>query len=252
MRYFLAGVLGLLLLVMPYAGSADAPRDPIKWSQLPDMYGGLDFSTEIKVPSLVADDWLCRDGLPVMDIHWWGSYWIPPSGYTYYSDKLPNAVPPPGVVSLTLAIWSDVPQGPGVPFSHPGQQLWSHAATNFNETFYGKTEFGEDVYQYFVRLPEEDWFLQEKETIYWLSIQANFPNSSNQWGWHESKYHWNDATVQDFMGSGWYALRNNLYDVDMAFELTTVPEPGSLASLAVGLLGMVGWVARRMRRDDRG
>jgi len=250
-----------LALVVASFACAEPVSDPLKWSQLPDMVMGLDWSSEVKVPSIVADDWLCTNGLPVTDIHWWGSYWVPvqPGSYSSYSDARPGAQPG-GITKFILTIYTDVPVGPNNPFgfSYPGGQLWQYETTDFNEMLYGTTQGGsgnppEEVYQYYVKLPNDLWFMQEKDQIYWLSIEAvmldstGAPITDKQWGWHESKIAWNDAAVQDFKGSDWVAIQNNEYDVNMAFELTTIPEPGSMLALGVGIVGMAGMVIRKRR-----
>src|SRR3972149_8016431 len=102
---------------MLHPARADPIGAPVKiLSQEPDMLVGLDYSSEFKVPSLVADDWTCSNSLlPVTDIHWWGSYWKTQQGYFYYSDHIPSAVNG-GIVSFTFKIWGDIP---GPPFSQP-------------------------------------------------------------------------------------------------------------------------------------
>lgn len=250
MKTYAVAIAIALLVTLQVPAIADAPEQPVKWSQLPDMVGGLDWSSEVKVPSTVADDFLCQDGLPVTDIHWWGSYWlpnnpVPPDGSTH-SDALPNA-PPGGIEKFIIRFWTDIPKDPNIPlsFSRPGQELWAVDAYQFFETFYGVTTNGEEVYQYNVYLDPADWFLQEQGLIYWISIEAVLQDPTRQWGWHESKDHWNDAAVQDFKSSGWVAIQNNLYDSDMAFELTTIPEPGSLVALLGGMVALFGVRRRR-------
>jgi hypothetical protein len=234
-------LVGLLLTLATSVSMADPPTQPVKWSQLPDMNRGLDYSSETKVPSVVASDWRCQDGLPVTDIHWWGSYWVPnlpvpPDGFPN-SDGFANA-PPGGIQAFILKIYSDVPAGGSVPFSRPGQLLWAFDTSNYNEVLYGTTAAGKDVLQYNVYLPQADWFAQVAGQIYWLSIEAVLQDPMRQWGWHESKDHSFDDAVQDFKFSGWSELINNTYSVDMAFELTT-PEPAALLLLALGGLALL-------------
>jgi len=242
------------------SGAATPIGNPTKWSQLPDMLHGLNYSSENKVPSLVADDWLCQSIYPVTDIHWWGTYWRPskpvPPGGAPNSDSLPSQVPG-GIAAFSFVIWTDIPAGfEGEPFSHPGGALWEFRVPYelANEVFVGTVPDKQDVYQYFIRLPEEKWFHQEPGTIYWLSIRAVWsePYSEwpyKQWGWHESllSEHWNDSAVQDFKNSGWYALNKDGISTDMAFELTCIPEPSSLLAFASGLTGLVGLLIRRRR-----
>jgi len=224
-----------------------------KWAQPPDMLCGFDYSSQTRVPSIVADDFLCLDGLPITDIHWWGSYWSNVDntgkllGDIYYEDSRGFA-PPGGIEAFLLKIWSDVPKTTDPKsFSHPGQLLWQYVTTDFNESFYGNVPGKADVYQYFMLLPEQEQFRQEKGTIYWLSIEAVLKDCTKQWGWHESSKHWNDLAVQDFMGSGWYTLGQQCCPVDMAFEITTVPEPFSMLLAASGL-GMVGAYFKSRRK----
>ena len=49
---------------------------PIKWLQLPDMAEGRNIVSLAAEP-IVADDWLCKDGNSITEIHFWGSYLNP-------------------------------------------------------------------------------------------------------------------------------------------------------------------------------
>jgi hypothetical protein len=248
-------VMCLLLWMVSSIAWAGVPSD-IAWSQYPDMYHGLDFASELKTPYAVADDWSVTSDLLVSDIHWWGSYWAhtPETPYTHYSDSLPNAEAG-GMANFLIRIWTDVPKSENNQYSHPGEPIWSYEATVFSETEYGTTTFGEKVYYYSLLLPQEKWFAATKDAVYWVSIMGNVrtptgaPDQTKQWGWHESSNHWNDAAVQGYWSEqnpnwNWYTLNNNMYDNDMAFQLTTVPEPGSLATLAVGCFGVAAWMAK--------
>ena len=253
-------MIGLLLLfLIQGAGIAGAPTDPVKYSQLPNMTAqSWDYSSEVKPDtqptlwSLMADDWKCPDGRPVTDIHWWGSYWVPNGAYSVYSDWLTNA-PAGGITGFNFTIYDDIPVDPsqGIVFSRPGAVKKSFTIQgNANEVLHGTIDKGsgltEDVYQYYVKLPENDWFYQEKDKIYWLSIQAVLPTNAKQWGWHEADGHWIDYSVQKWGSeSGWYVACTGH---DMAFELTTIPEPASLFALGTGMLALGGMVLRGRRR----
>lgn len=241
----------ILLLGLQCAGFAGSPNQIVKWFQLPDMNNGHQFSSEVKVPSIVGDDWICPDGRPITDIHWWGGYWTPVANgqYASYTDGRPTLLSPGTLQTFTINIWSNVPAGGPEPYSRPGSVLATYAfnLADVHETFYGSTaQSDRNVYQYYVDLPEE--FEQTQETTYWLTIQADLPPTSVQWGWHESNDHRVSPAVQDYKGSGWVQLQNNMYDNDMAFELTTVPEPAGLGAIGVGLVSMATFFFRRRRQ----
>lgn len=240
----------VLLLGLQSLGFADSPNPVVKWSQLPDMSNGHQFSSEIKVPSIVGDDWICPDGKPITDIHWWGGYWTPVANgqYASYTDGRPTALAPGTLQTFTISIWSNVPAGGSEPYSRPGGVLATYAfnLADVHETLYGTTaQSGRNVYQYYVGLPER--FEQTQGTTYWLTIRADLPPASVQWGWQESNDHRVSPAVQDYKGSGWVQLQNNQYDNDMAFELTTIPEPAGLSALGIGLVSMGTFFFRRRR-----
>jgi hypothetical protein len=210
---------------------------------------GYSFSSETQVASQVADDFLCKDGLPIIKVTWWGSYWDSLyNGTNYYpqpnsgawGDPIPN---PPGTVSsFIINFYQDVPAQTGVPpWSHPGAQLYAETmdldGVQVTETFFGTINRQgsiETVYEYTATLPVGRPFKQEAGNIYWLSIQAvDSDGDPIQWGWHESKDHWNDNAVQmGYSPQGWWDL---LPGEDMAFELQAVPIPSTLLLLGSGL-----------------
>jgi len=263
---FLAA-LPLILCVFSYAG-ADGGTDLIKWSQMPDMGPyGYDFSSETSIPSMVADDFLCSDIYAVVDLHWWGSYYLPGQLWPYpNSDNLPDPTlgtgTPPGIVQgFVVEFYLDVPAGvdPLMPWSHPGQLMYEQSIpmTQVTEVLYGTvTHVGgiqENVWQYNCVLPEpffQDMNLAPQDvdgdgvsdgTVYWLKIQAVNANADLiQWGWHEADSLWHDNAVQNWPPNPhvpfWVLLPNK----DMAFELTFdkdifVPEPSLIAVLGVGV-----------------
>ena len=254
MRTTRLSVLSLVLTtLLAVAAAAGSPIPGAKYSQLPNNVTGYAYSSQTSltyVLSYMADDWTCPDGLPITDIHWWGSYWLKPNGTTtVYSDWLQNA-PNGGIDGFVISIWDDAALQPGELFRHPGNVL---ATLNFSgdcgETPVATTQHGKTVYQYYVDLDPADWFHQEQGKVYWLSIQAvlNASADDKQWGWQEGLgpspigvgY-----AVQQFksMGPGWYVPCGGH---DLAFELTAVPEPGGFLAMTVGVIGIVGLVLKR-------
>ena len=231
---------------------------PVKWSQPPDLlWTALNIQSTWPSP-IVADDWKCPDGLPVTDIHWWGSY----IGWT-------GIEPPPGLLGFWFGFYTDVPAGVDqqVPWSHPGEKLrdFVNYFTNgdlFENHFamvYDQSgqQIIESKFQYTKILPEALWFPQEKDTIYWLAIAAIMQgNSPFLWGWETSDpsiHNLDDAVFGIPLPTGgglfWQKLQYpNGQSIDMAFELTTVPIPGAVWLLSSGLIGIIG-IGRRFRKS---
>ncbi|MDI6827043.1 MAG: hypothetical protein QME62_01005 [Armatimonadota bacterium] len=265
MRYQYIYAFCLLFLIV---ASFSANANPIKYIQNPNQGISFDYASHILdgVGFLMADDWTCTDGLPITDIHWWGSYWVPPStGAIPYSDWRQNA-PAGGITKFTIAIYPNVPandQNNTLGFAHPGNlqyPLWIGEYTSgWNETFEFRIDKGdgiyEDVYKYTVNLsdgynpftqePSTPTFNQVEGTTYWLTIIAELP-SDKQWGWHEACGHYGNYAVQTVVtGSSvedWYIPCGGR---DMAFGFTTIPEPASLVSLGFGTLALFGYIIKK-------
>jgi hypothetical protein len=260
---FLSSLILITFLCLAIYTPAEA--SVVKWSQLPRMdQWGHDFSSEVNSglfsSSVVADDYLCEDGLPVTKIRWWGSYWnaggyYPSPSSNNLVNPVPGPVSPDTVKAFVIAIFNDVPAGAGYPhWSHPGIKLLyleKFLISSAKETFYGQidhadgqvgqgTDTIEAVFQYEHRLT--DPFQQKAGSVYWISIIAIDPNGKPiQWGWHEAEDLWRGNAVQlGHCPIGW----NLLTDKDMAFELEVVPIPNTLLLAATGLIGILGFKKR--------
>ncbi len=254
----MAVVVAAVALILVASGSLVAGALPpdgeiSKWSQPPDLDNGRDIfsywpESQNSPMFAVADDWRSLDNLPVTDIHWWGSY--------------PNSKPAvaPGVLSFELSIHADIPAADNIP-SRPGTLLWSNdylLGPEVVETFFGTDNNFEDVYQYDLLLPQQDWFAPVAGQIYWLDVIARTTSPGVTWGWHTATRpgpdNGLDAAVMmlDYapvIGEVSYTTWGPLYDfchVQMAFELTTVPEPGTFA--LVGTMALGGLAILRRRR----
>jgi hypothetical protein len=182
-------------------------KGPIKWLQFPDMANG--FNVPAYPPlNIVADDWLCREGEPITEVHFWGSY-LDSSGEVHWQHENPGppTTPPPGVERFRLSFHSDVPAGvdPDMPWSHPGELLQEAEVDKdqYLERYWDSIPhvnaagevWWEHKFYYIVRL--EKPFEQIAGNVYWLDITAQpAPGSNFFWGWETSKDHWNDSAVR--------------------------------------------------------
>lgn len=207
---------------------ADDPTRPVKWSQLPNMETGIDYNS-MRDLYICADDFMCTDPRPVIDVHWWGSYW--------------SGSGPQPIEGFIIRFFSNIIEQ----YSQPDVLLYEeYIPGNCRETFYGYSSYdGTDVYQYNCDLPRP--FDQVPNEIYWISIQVDpgwdgYPN----WGWHNSIDHWEDDAVQATEPEPWgwnEIVHPDGYSDDLAFELS-VPEPATLSLLVLGGLALV----RRRRK----
>jgi len=150
----------------------------------------------LTIRRLVADDWRCTGLNPVTAITWWGSY----IGYQYTACQSEIVMPEPKRPDyFWLSVWTDVPAGVDLPYSHPGEKIWEYKTNAVDEVMVGFDKHPEGpimppiipgfepVYRYSVRLPQERWFAQRRlNDVYWLSVVAVYkdPASMNYpWGW---------------------------------------------------------------------
>jgi len=244
--------------IISLAANGRADWDPstpnTKWLQNPDLTTtGMDVF--VISPTILADDFQCNLTGPITDIHIWGS-WLNNVGFG-------------AITNIHISIHADKadPDGPGPLYSMPGDELWS---TNFfagqfietfwataNEVFYNPNTglpMGPDtlVWQYNMFIDPANAFVQTNGTVYWLDVQAFATNGL--FGWKTSQEHWNDDAVWgDTTDLVWSELRypegSPLVgeSVDLAFALTTVPEPSALHLMLLALAGSAlfhGWRRR--------
>jgi len=255
--------LAALAMLVALAASANLakadwkPGDPYKWVQMPDLEAGMDvLATE---PKILADDFQCTFTGPITDVHIWGS-WL--------DDIVLDTV------TFKLSIHSDVPAGAdGTTYSYPGPELWSmvfqpgqYIANPWptpptTERFYDPNQgavvgFDTQVWQYNFYIDEPLAFVQQgtsaNPVVYWLDVQAQTLTPSAQFGWKTTYQPWNDdATWSDAPFGTEPAIWNELIDqttgtsLDMAFVITTIPEPGT--AMLLGLGAAVLLITRRRR-----
>ena len=263
-----------IAVLAPLAMTAMADWDPTtpytKWVQMPDLSPtGLDVNdTQIWLDPptglSLADDWLCEKTGPVTDFHIWGSWLF---------DKV-------GVIEqFRLAIYADIPDpdGTGPEYSMPGTCRWNKTfqpgewvdridAEDIQEGWYDPVE-GEYIpslppdgpadtvcWQHNFLVDEADAFVQQEGTIYWFEVQVWVKREDLGqpfWGWKTSLDHWNDDAVWMDPAFQWNELRYPLghpletQSIDLAFALTTIPEPATMGLLMLGSLGLAALKRRR-------
>lgn len=239
LRFFL--VVLFIFTAVPMMAGADPIEDCfLKWDQQPDMDQGISWRSVHQVDGPVVADDFESNGLPILGFHWWGSY-------------LDGQGPDTGMYkSFEISFHPDVPVGPDG-FSVPGQP-YQHQMVSAQESFFGTTNGGVDVYEYWALL-STPWEEVAGET-YWVDFA--YDNMGDQpirdWGWHESFEHWNDfAVTTDVSGAGgnphtgtWELVGDGRRD--MAFEICTVPEPSTMLLLGAGLIGFAGFGRKKFKK----
>ena len=158
-------------------GTVQKWSQPPQWNEQNGMFFGWDEFSVFTSSQIVADDWVCVDNSPVTAVEWWGSYlnWMEP------------APPANGPVAFHLGFWTDVPQSPTNPFSHPAKLVWDVVVPReaTQEHFVGFDFYPgppypiqESTFLYNAPLTPDQWFHQAGgPTIYWLSVSAIYATS---------------------------------------------------------------------------
>jgi hypothetical protein len=174
--------------------------------QLPDLIG---WDVNATMPVVLADDWECSMTGSLTDIHFWGS-WKNIDGDPATDDVY---TPMPWFL---LVIYSNLPVGHPqnpYPWSIPGDMLWfwegeipgipSEPPTleSWLDPWTGTQVCNDHIpywrYDFFFdqAFPEPEPFDQDSGVIYWLSVSAIGIQPPYQWGWKNSRDHFEDDAV---------------------------------------------------------
>lgn len=169
----------------------------------PTYYGHDEPSTAVQLPlgapfdgyagRFMADDFAVTSANPIVHVRWWGSY--------AQNDT------DGGVQKFFVAFERDIPAGPNVPFSRPGEAILSQiirrgplspTSGTFSEKLIhpGGPPLNENLYEYNAELAFP--FAPTPNTVYWLKLVALTepgPNDAPKfnWGWHNRDYTIKDA-----------------------------------------------------------
>jgi hypothetical protein len=165
-------------------------------------------------PDWAADIWTSGKDQPITGIQWWGSMLTQSDTRTW---------------DWTFRIYDDN-QGPGT-------ELWS-CSVGAGDVAMMPTDqanaYGEDVFEYFTKLPEADWFAAQEGSTYWLHISPA-TDDANAWGWHSGPLGAGGRAVGSQDGQNWVPLG---YDLAFDFTTTAIPEPCAALLVVAGLVGL--------------
>jgi hypothetical protein len=208
-------VLCLTLVLALFGSPVPSQADPVIYSQPSNFpLSAFIFSTNdtavSNIDSRAFDNFTLLDDSSITDLHWQGSFLLGE---------------PAQITQFTITFWSNNAGQPGSPL------LTEAFLGNANQTAVGNDSAGVPTFNYFVDLTTP--FHATGGTPYWVSIVADvaFPPV---WAWHNGTG--GDGVFFAQIAGGAPVLLLG----DLAFDLTgTVPEPGTLSLVGLGLLGLI-------------
>ncbi len=236
-----AGLTAALALSVPVRAWAephtmeDLGRGGLVWDQQPLNTGGPGADTDFysnsgqRVWQQVADDILLPSAATIRRIAWWGFYGGNFSGTT---------LPPTGPETMRLRFYDARPSD-----ALPGQTLWEESFLNPSRTATGRNIAANSAAEYVFEADLTTPFDLDAGVPYWLEIV--------QLGDVDSHYRWEYSS-----GTGTpYAQKNTFFPdwqrttltANIAFQLSTIPEP---ATLGLFVFGFILVTMRKRRRKE--
>ncbi len=189
----------------------------------PDLAEGR--TSDFHAGDQIADDFiLATDSDPLFGVRWFGTYFF--NGTPTEPDD------------FVLRIFDDDGGSPSADL------LLEWDLGDVGRTATGQQLFGFDVFGYSAAIGPVDL---DPETRYWLSlVNDTSTDADDDWAWLTSVPDAGNAHERSADGTPW-ALDN----AELAFQLTAIPEPGSLVLITIGLVASVTQIRRRIARCGR-
>jgi hypothetical protein len=258
-----AGMAMIVLIGVAATATATWEDSKMHYPQLPNP-NGWDVKLE-QYYKVLGDDFLCTETGPIGGIHFWQSWQGDHFG---------------AINSISVGIYSNNPMG-AYGWSEPDQMLWAEHFDPIDIGF-GATSTGDqgwfdpsgyepgggsyalhdhDYYRQIDLYPKpSNQFYQIQGMIYWLVLSIDSERvppftQAVEIGWKTSgSPRWGDAAVWASSPPGgpmgeWMMLASptTYQPLDLAFVITGVPEPSTLALLSMAAVAMAGYAWRKRK-----
>ena len=208
---------------------------------------------ELLISQQATDDWICDSNDPVTAISWNGSY----IDYSYDPLDCNDITVSLKLDYFLLSIWANEESSEEIDYNHPGEKIWEYKAYDYDEVLVGYNMYppepndseslpdvtycepNEPVFRYSVKLPSQDWFVQDQNDVNdlnWISIVAVYTDPNVEipysWGWLNLESVLNNPGLRiDYTESPqpqWEPITDSAeFCYDMSFTLYTGKDPNA-------------------------